>query len=351
MWSFRNSRLLEPVDVTVTNLVGALGRYQGRQELYTHQVPQVLDKLRTTAIIESTESSNRIEGIVVPAHRLKALMAQSEPQTRPESEIAGYRDVLARIHTGQIKPLVTPDLIRSIHAGMYAYLPGEGGQWKQRNNVIRQTLADGREAIRFVPLPADETPAAMQELCQRFAEMWEAGQVDKLLVINAFILDLTCIHPFADGNGRVGRLLTLLLLYAAGYEVGRYISLERIIEQTKETYYEALRQSSERWDTGQHTLMPWHQYSLSVLVYAYRAFEEQVGDLITAPGAKSEAVQRVIATFGPAQTFTVGDLERLCPTVSRATIKRVLDELRAAGQVECLGKGRSAQWRKVRMNS
>lgn len=351
MWSFRNNRLLEPVDVTVTNLVGALGRYQGRQELYTHQVPQVLDKLRTTAIIESTESSNRIEGIVVPAHRLKALMARSEPQTRPESEIAGYRDVLARIHTGQIKPPVTPDLIRSIHAGVYAYLPGEGGQWKQRDNVIRQTLADGREAIRFVPLPADETPAAMQELCQRFAETWEADQVDKLLVINAFILDLTCIHPFADGNGRVARLLMLLLLYAAGHEVGRYISLERIVEQTKETYYEALRQSSERWDTGQHTLMPWHQYSLSVLVYAYRAFEERVGDLITAPGAKSEAVQRVIATFGPAQTFAVGDLERLCPTVSRATIKRVLDELRTAGQVECLGRGRSAQWRKAQMNS
>ena len=351
MWSFRNSRLLEPVDITVTNLVGALGRYQGRQELYTRQVPQVLENLRTIAIVESTEASNRIEGITVPNYRLKALMAKAEPQTRQESEIAGYRDVLAKIHTGQIKPPITPDQIRSIHAGIYAYLPGEGGQWKQRDNIIRQTLADGREAIRFVPLPADETPGAMEELCQRLAETWEADQVDKLLVINAFILDMLCIHPFADGNGRVARLLTLVLLYAAGYEVGRYISLERIIEQTRETYYESLRQSSERWDTGQHALTPWHQYSLSVLVYAYRAFEEQVGELITAPGAKSEAVRTAIETFAQDQTFTVGDLERLCPTSSRATIKRVLDELREAGKVECTGRGRSAQWRKVRISS
>ena len=347
MWSFRNNRLLEPVDVTVTNLVGALGRYQGRQELYTRQVPQVLEKLRTLAVIESTEASNRIEGIVVPPHRLKALMTQAEPQTRAESEIAGYRDMLARIHTGQIKPPITPDSIRSMHAGMYAYLPGEGGQWKQRDNIIRQTLPDGREAIRFVPLPADETPAAMDELCQRFAEAWQADQVDNLLIINAFILDFLCIHPFADGNGRMARLLTLLLLYAAGYEVGRYISLERIIEQTKETYYEALQQSSDRWDTGQHKLTPWHQYSLSVLVYAYREFEQQVGDLIVAPGAKSEAVRTAIQTFSPTQTFAVSDLERLCPTASRATIKRVLDDLREQGQVECMGKGRSAQWRKV----
>ncbi|MGA9349842.1 MAG: Fic family protein [Anaerolineae bacterium] len=347
MWSFRNNRLLEPIDVTVANLMAALGRYQGRQELYQHQAPQVLETLRQIAIVESTEASNRIEGIIVPPDRLKALMAQAVPQTRSESEIAGYRDVLARIHTGQVSLPLTPDAIRALHADLYAYLPGEGGMWKQRDNVIRQVLPNGREVVRFVPLSANETPAAMEEVCHHLAMVWENQQVDRLLVINAFILDFLCIHPFSDGNGRLARLLMLLLLYAAGYEVGRYISLERIIEQTKETYYEALRQSGERWDVGQHDLTPWHQYSLSVLIYAYREFEERVGELVAAPGAKSKAVQLAIEAFRPGQIFAIADLERACPTTSRATIRRVLGELREQGQVECLGTGRSAQWRRL----
>lgn len=347
MWSFRNDRLLEPVDVTVANLMAALGRYQGRQELYQHQAPQMLETLRQIAIVESTEASNRIEGIVVPPHRLRALMAQAVPETRSESEIAGYRDVLARVHAGQASLPLMPDAIRALHADLYAYLPGEGGMWKQRDNVIRQVLPDGREVVRFVPLPADETPAAMEELCRHLTAIWESEQVDWLLIINAFILDFLCIHPFRDGNGRLARLLTLLLLYAAGYEVGRYISLERIIEQTKETYYEALHRSSQRWDVGQHDLTPWYQYSLSVLVYAYREFEERVGELAMAPGAKSRAVRLVIEAFSPGQTFAIADLERACPTVSRATIRRVLGELREQGQVKCLGTGRSARWQKL----
>jgi len=349
MWSFRNSHLLEPVDVTVANLMAALGRYQGRQELYKHQAPQVLETLRQIAVIESTEASNRIEGITVPLHRLDAMMARATPETRSESEIAGYRDVLARIHVGQISLPLTPDSIRALHADLYAYLPGEGGVWKQSDNVIRQTLAGGREVVRFVPLPADETPTAMEELCHSLSLAWESEQVDRLLVINAFILDFLCIHPFPDGNGRLARLLTLLLLTTAGYEVGRYIGLERIIEGTRETYYEALRRSSQRWDVGQHDLTPWHQYSLGVLVYAYRELEERMGEFITAPGAKSRAVRSAIETFHPGQTFAIADLERACPTASRATIRRVLGELREQGQVECLGKGRSARWRKTRM--
>lgn len=349
MWSFRNNRLSEPVDITVANLMAALGRYQGRQTLYQHQAPQVLETLRRIAIVESTEASNRIEGIVVPAARLQALMADAEPQTRPESEIAGYRNVLARIHAGSLVPPVTPDLIRELHADIYAYLPGEGGNWKQRDNVIRQILPGGHETVRFVPLPADKTPAAMDELCRRMQELWEAETVDRLLLIDAFVVDFLCIHPFADGNGRVARLLTLLLLYAAGYEVGRYISIERIIENTRETYYEALRLSSQRWDTGEHDLTPWHQYSLSTLVYAYREFEQRVGEVAMAAGGKTESVKSAIEAFRPGETFTIGDLERICPTVSRATIRRVLDALRKQGRVQCLGAGRSARWRKVQM--
>jgi len=171
----------------------------------------------------------------------------------------------------------------------------------------------------------------MEELCHSLSPAWEGEQVDRLLVINAFVLDFLCIHPFPDDNGRLARLLTLLLLYDTGYEVGRYISLERIIEGTKETYYEALRRSSQRWDVGQHDLTPWHQYSLGVLIYAYREFEERMGELSTAPGAKSQAVRSAIEAFRPGQTFTIGDLERACPIVSRPTIRRVLGELREQG--------------------
>lgn len=347
MWSFRGERLLEPVDVTVASMMAALGRFQGRQDLYQHQAPQLLDTLRQIAIVESTETSNRIEGITVPADRLKALMAQAEPETRPESEIAGYRDVLARVHTSQVGLPLTPDSILALHADLYTYVPGEGGNWKRQDNVIRQVLPDGRDVVRFVPLSADETPDAMKELCQRFGEAWDAEQVDKLLLVDDFVLDFLCIHPFADGNGRLARLLTLLLLYAAGYEVGRYISLERIIEGTKETYYEALLRSSQRWESGNHDLTPWHQYSLGVLVCAYSEFEERVGELAKMPGAKREAVLAVFEAFDSGHTFSITELEHMCPTVSRATVRRVLNELREQNAVECLGTGRWARWRKL----
>ncbi len=269
MWSFLNNRLLEPVDVSVANLMAALGRYQGRQELYQHQVPQVLEALRQTAIVESTEASNRIEGIVIPPHRLRALMAQAVPQTRSESEIAGYRDVLARIHTGQLTLPITPNSLRTLHADLYAYLPGEGGHWKERDNVIRQQRPDGRDVVRFGPLPADETPTAMASLCEYLANSWTGEAVDKLLVI------------------------------------------------------------------------------LSVLIYAYREFEARVGEMTEAPGAKSAAVRTAVEALAPDRTFTIGDLERICPTVSRSTIRRALSELRDEGQVVCLGRGRAAQWQKL----
>jgi Fic family protein len=347
MWSFRSDRLLEPVDITVVNLVAALGRYQGRQELFQRQFPEALQALRQIAIVESTEASNRIEGITVPPDRLRELVAQATPENRSEREIAGYHEVLTRIHTGQVGLPLTSDSICALHADLYAFVPGEGGAWKQRDNIIQQTLPDGREVVRFVPLSADETPAAMAELCDHLAEAWELGQVDKLLIVDAFVLDFLCIHPFPDGNGRLARLLTLLLLYAAGYEVGRYISLERIIESTKEAYYEALRRSGERWESGNHDPTPWHQYHLGVLNYAYREFERRVGELAAAPGAKSETIRSAIQAFSPGDTFAISDLERLRPGVSRATIRRVLEELRAERQIKCLGRGRSARWRRL----
>lgn len=228
---------------------------------------------------------------------------------------------------------------------------GEGSEWKQRDNVIRKTLPNGREAVRFVPVLADETSAAIEELCWLFQTTWVGDKVDRLLLIDAFILDFLCIHSFSYGNGRAARLLNLLLLYAAGYEVGRYVSLERIIESTKETYYEALRLSGLQWETGQHDLTPWHQYSLGVIVYAYREFEQRVDEVTMVAGGKSQSVKNAISAFKPGETFTIGDLERICPAVSRATIRRVLEALRKEGQVICLGTGRNAQWRRTETRS
>jgi Fic family protein len=347
MWSFRGNRLQDPVDVVVASMMAGLGRFQGRQELFRHQAPQLLDVLRRTAMVESTEASNRIEGVVVSAERLRALMALAEPATRSEGEIAGYRDILARIHGLQTALPLTPSAILALHADLYSYLPGEGGRWKQQDNLIRQVLPNGREVVRFQPLPADETPQAMHELCERVAHAWDADRVDRLLLIDAFILDFLCIHPFADGNGRLARLLTLLLLYAAGYEVGRYVSLERIIEATTETYYDALLRSSQRWDSGNHDLTAWHQYSLGVLVRAYGEFEAQLGALVEAPGAKSHMLQAAVSALPTGSVFTIAALADRYPSVSRATIRRVLDDLRRSQQVECLGTGRSAQWRRL----
>jgi len=318
-----------------------LGRYHDRQKLYLQQAPQVLETLRRITIVESIEVSNRIDGIVVPPDRLKMLIAQAVPETRFESKVAGYRDALERVHTGQVGPPFTPDRFRALHDHLYAYLPGEGGMWRQRDCL------DIVEGACPTPLPASEIPAAMDELCRHLAMAWESEQVDRLLVINAFIFDFLCIHPFPDGNGRLARLLVLHLLHAAGYEVGRYISLERFIEQTRETCCEALRRSGEHWDVGQHDLTPWYQYSLGVLVYAYRQFEKRVRELDTAPGAQGRAVQLTIGMFRPGRTFTIEELERACHGVKRATVRRVLGEMRAQGQVECLSTGRAARWRKL----
>ena len=216
MWSFRNKRLLDPVDVTVANLMVALGRCQGRQDLYRHQAPQVLETLRRIAIVESTEASNRIEGIVVPPRRLRALMAQATPETRSEGEIAGYRDVLARIHTEPVPLPLAPDAIRALHADMYAYLPSEGGTWKQRDNVIRQVLPDGREVVRFVPLPASETPAAMDELCRHLATVWEGGSVSGPRLGASLRVCLWRRAPL-----RTGQSECVIARRSSGYGVGR----------------------------------------------------------------------------------------------------------------------------------
>jgi Fic family protein len=297
-------------------------------------------------VVQSIESSNRIEGITVAADRIVPLAEkQARPQDRPEQEVAGYRDVLAAIHTGSSRLELSVGLIRDWHRAMHRYTSEAGGSWKKEDNAIIEVRPDGRQVVRFKPVSAVATPEFMQSLVARFRAAMSAGRADPLLLIASFILDFECVHPFADGNGRMGRLLTLLLLYQSGYEVGRYIGLERIVEDSKETYYDALYRSSQGWHKGQHDLTPWWEYFLGTLTAAYREFEARVGTITSARGAKREMVQNAVRRL-PAR-FRFADVQQACPGVSYPTLKRALAELRRGGKLRCLGKGRDARWERI----
>ncbi len=323
-----------------------IGEFKGKEALFTQQTPQVLETLKQVAIIQSIESSNRIEGIEAPPDRIKKLIEQKiKPKNRSEQEIAGYRDVLATIHANHANIPFTTGVVLQFHRELYQHLPQQGGRWKPIDNEIAEIQADGTKLIRFKPIPAHQTSEAMEKLHAEFGDHWNRGEVDRLLLIPAYVLDFLCIHPFIDGNGRMARLLTLLLLYHASYKVGRYISLEHLIENQRQGYYESLFQSSQGWHEGGHDLLPWWEYFLGVmLVGAYREFEHRVGELTTSHGAKSEMVLFAIERL-PTQ-FQYGDLARACPNVSRPTIKRVLRKLRDEERITCIKGGRNAVWEK-----
>lgn len=337
----------QQVTPSLVATIRLLGEYKGKQALHTRQAPQVLEALRDLAVVQSTESSNRIEGITALPERVELLAAQkTTPRDRSEQEIAGYRDVLATIHVNATDMSFTPGLVLQLHRDLYGFVPGEGGRWKPTDNEIMDILPSGARRVRFKPVSAAATAQAMSLLHERFNILWEGGEHDRLLLIPAYVLDFLCVHPFLDGNGRIARLLTLLLLYRAGYEVGRYISLERIVEETKETYYEALLASSQGWHEAEHTLLPWWEYLLGVnLLAAYREFEARVGQVTSARGAKTDMVRTAIEHLP--RRFRYADIARACPNVSRPTIHRVLAQLRDAGEVRCVVGGRDAVWEKA----
>lgn len=335
----------QSVPLEMAGTLRVLGEYRGKQELFARQTPQVLSTLKQVAIIQSAESSNRIEGIVVADNRLRALLdKKTTPQNRSEAEVVGYRDVLARIHTSFDRFQITPETVLKIHGDMLRRTDLPAGRWKTRDNTIEEHLPDGRWITRFVPVSARETPYYMNELCARFSQLWDERRIDRVLLIHAFVLDFLCIHPFADGNGRVSRLLTVLLLHQTGYDVGRYISLERLIEQSKETYYESLQRASQHWHEGQHDILPWWRYSLGGLMAAYKEFEDRVGVVRASRGAKTAWVRDAIANLP--HEFSVGELARACPGVSRPMIRVVLEGLRKEGKLKVIGTGRGAIWRK-----
>jgi Fic family protein len=347
MHSFEYGYLLEqPISQNLLMTVRALGEYRGRQNLYHEQSPELLETLRRVAMVQSVESSNRIEGVTAAADRLEAIVAKkTTPKNRSEGEIAGYRDVLAEIHANAKRMKLAPELILEFHRKMYAHTSEKGGRWKEKDNAILEVLPDGRQVVRFRPVSALATPEFMKKLCAFYHQAVDAGQAEPLLLIASFIFDFECIHPFWDGNGRIGRLLTLLLLYQSGYETGRYISLERIVEESKETYYEVLLKSSHDWHEGKHDLGPWWEYFLGTIIAAYKEFEERVGTITTARGAKREMVQQAIKHM-PIR-FRFGELQRACPGISYPTLKRALMDLKREKKIRCLGKGRDAEWERI----
>lgn len=324
--------------------VRTLGEYRGKQRLYFQQTPEVLAALQQVAIIESTESSNRLEGITASRRRVEALVRKStHPVNRSEQEIAGYRDALALIHESAREMPFSTNVILHLHSILYRYLPQEGGRWKNVDNQIVEKNSDGSiRRIRFRPVSALATPEAMAKLVENYRRAIDQQSREPLVIIPFTILDFLCIHPFTDGNGRVARLLTLMLLYHFGYEVGRYLSLERIFEESKETYYETLEASSRGWHEGQHDIFPWTDYFWGVLLRAYGEFEERVGTIRKGKGAKTDQIRTSVQRrIGP---FSISDIEADCPGISRDMIRLVLRQLRDEGLIVARGKGRSAKW-------
>lgn len=335
----------QSISLNIGRLIQKLGEYKGKQDLYKKQTPQIIDTLKQAAIIQSTESSNRIEGIIVAPDRLKAIMLEhSRPKDRPEAEIIGYRNVLSRIHTQFESMDVSISAVLKLHHDMLKGTGISSGHWKQKDNTVEEKLPDGRWITRFVPVSAQETPYYMEESCAAFKWLWNNETISNLVSIPSFILDFLCIHPFTDGNGRVSRLLTVLLLHKAGFDVGRFISLERIIEETKESYYDVLYKCSQGWHTGQHSIKPWWEYFLTVLLRAYEELEQRVGTITKGRGAKTNLIEVAIENLP--SMFGISDVERACPSVGRDMIRVVLNKMRNTGMLKCLGSGRSAKWKK-----
>ena len=321
-----------------------IGEYKGKQALFTQQTPEILESLRQVAIVESSESSNRLEGITAPRERVEALVRNaSMPANRSEQEIAGYRDALALIHESAEHMALTVNVVLQLHSMIYRYLPAEGGRWKMADNAIVERNPDGSLLrIRFRTVPAVATPGAMDQLVERYRAAVTEGRVEPLVAVPLVVFDFLCIHPFTDGNGRTARLATLLLLYHFGYEVGRYISLERIFEESRETYYETLEASSKGWHQGKHDIRPWLRYFWGVMLRAYREFEERVGQVTTARGSKTAHIRRIVER--KLTPFAISDLQAECPGISKEMIRVVLRRMRADGLLTVEGAGRGARW-------
>ena len=338
------AKLLTP---EIVQMIGSIHEHKGKQELFLEANIDELKTLLEVALIQSTGASNRIEGIFTSDKRLKELVSQkAEPRNRSEQEIAGYREVLATIHESYEYITPRPTIILQLHRDLYSYSQGNiDGTYKNSDNVIAETDAEEHQKARFIPVPAFQTAEAIDELCAHFLEAWEANLIDKLILIPMFILDFLCIHPFNNGNGRMSRLLTLLLFYKAGYIVGKYVSMEMLIEKTKETYYEALQASSFGWHEGENSYKPFVKYYLGIMLKAYNEFENRVEHLKYHNLSKPDRIKAVIDN--KVGKITKKEIMELCPDISKVTVERTLTDLVKSGYIAKVGAGPSTGYVRI----
>lgn len=348
MHSFTQKIIGEIVGHGINRSVGAIHEARGKQELFEQQKPEVLESLKRVAIIESTESSNRLEGITAPRNVLERIIESGRPMDatdRSEGEIAGYRQVLGDLHdSADVIPL-GKNIILQFHRNLMQYTTEGGGHWKKAPNDITETLPDGSKSIRAATTPPYLVEQQMTGLVDGYNKWLDQNKVDPLVLIALFVLDFLSIHPFSDGNGRMARLLTVLLLYHQKYLMVRYVSLERVIEQSKESYYETLNSSDRNWHEGNHSPLPWVEYFLSVLVRVSSEFTSKVEKISTTHGMKKALVLAAIEEM--TVPFSISELGRKCPSVGRDTLRTNLRKLKQQGYLEVMGVGRNAKWRKT----
>lgn len=334
-------------DLLTPQVVGYLTtihEYRGEQKLIADKYADVLTDLIEVAKIQSTESSNKIEGIYTSDDRLrKIVLDKTMPKSRDEREIAGYRDVLNTIHESYEHIPLKSTFILQLHRDLYKFEgAGTGGSFKSADNIIEEEDADGNKSVRFHPVPAWETAESIDKLCEAYHYAFNHTEADSLLLIPMFILDFLCIHPFRDGNGRMSRLLTLLLLYKSGYNVGKYISIEKLVETTKDSYYDTLQESSKKWHEEENDYVPFVTYILGVLAAAYREFFDRTRLMEEKKMAKPNLVAEVIKNnIG---TITKTEIMERVPGVSQTTIQRTLTDLTKQGKIQKIGNGRYTKY-------
>ena len=349
-------------DNEIMNYLTQIHECKGRQELFSRQKPVELERLVEVAKVQSVESSNRIEGIVTTSSRLGQIVAdKTTPKNRSEKEIAGYRDVLATVHESHDYIPITSNIILQLHRDLMKYADtGMGGRYKITQNYLKETRADGSEFIRFTPVAPYETEPCIQAICNEYRTIIEEQEVDPLLILPVFIHDFLCIHPFNDGNGRMSRLLTLLLLYRSGYEVGKYISIEKHIEKTKNVYYDVLEEVSVGWHEEKDDPTSFIKYMLGVVLACYREFEERVQIIsdstqvvkmkngrkktVTVRSTAYDIVKAAVdTTLGK---FTKKEITNICPSISEKSVEAALKKLVDEGYVDKHGSGKGTFYSK-----
>jgi len=334
------------IPMTVSWYLSDIGRMQGVQELFMRQSPQRLKVLREHAIAQSAISSNRIEGVEIDRKRVGTVVfGHPALRDRDEIEIAGYRDALNLIHRLGAKLHVSEETMLKLHASCRGEI-WDSGKYKDKSVDIVEKRRDGSQLVRFKTVSPKDTPRFSRKLMEMWARQIRERELSHLLLLAAFNLDFLCIHPFRDGNGRVSRLLLLLTCYHIGIEVGRYISLERLIEDNKERYYETLKQSSQGWHEGKHDPWPFLGFLLFIIKKAYDEFEDRAGQIPAPKGEKTEMLREAINKMD--SEFSVSELQNACPGVGIDMIRLTLKRLKAQNIVRSISIGRNAKWKRIR---